>query len=117
MPKKMTYTEIKSLLSQISDPVLRLEFVMDLGTQISPIPQTSVCTEVSGCASRVQICKASGKFYGAADSALVRGIVAIILAMANDGISDLRGEFNSLNLNLGAGRLNGVESIIKVISQ
>jgi sulfur transfer protein SufE len=116
MTNKMTYTEIKSLLMQIDDPVLRLEFVMDLGRNLSPIPQPCACTEVSGCVSRVQICKSENVFFGDADSQLVRGIVAIIIAMANEGISDLRSEFNSLNLNLGAGRLNGVEAIIKVIS-
>ncbi len=46
----------------------------------------------------------------------MRGIVAILIAMANDKVADLRAEFESLRLNLGAGRLNGVEEIIKVIS-
>jgi len=108
----MNYLEIKTLLTAIDDPVLKLETVMDLGKQLSPTPQHSACTEISGCASRVQICKSGGLFYGTADSALVRGVVAVILAMANDGIRDLRGEFESLKLNLGAGRLNGVNSMI-----
>ena len=119
----MNYPEIKSLLAAMDDPVMRLEFVMDLGTRLAPIPGNAVCTEVSGCASRVRICHlrlaTDGSrltFYGDADSALVRGIVMILTAMANEGISDLRCEFTSLNLNLGAGRLSGVEGIIKVVS-
>jgi len=112
----MNYTEIKTLLTKITDPVDRLEFVMDLGMRLAPIPKSALCTEVRGCASRVEICRADGIFYADADSALVRGIVMILIAMANWGISDLRGEFASLNLNLGAGRLNGAEGIIKELT-
>ncbi|MCL1891762.1 MAG: SufE family protein [Alphaproteobacteria bacterium] len=111
----MNYSEIKKLLMRIEDPALRLEFVMDLGKQLASTPKEALCAEISGCASRVQICRHGDIFYGSADSALVRGIITIILAMANDGVSDLRGEFNSLNLNLGAGRLNGVESVISFL--
>ena len=49
---------------------------------------------------------------------MVRGIVAIILSMVN-GKSvqeikemDLSGQFASLDLNFGAGRLNGIQSMI-----
>jgi len=119
---KMNYAEIKSLLSQMDDPVDRLEFVMDLGMRLSSIPEGALCTEVRGCASRVQICKlpitdhqSPVTFYADADSVLVRGIVMILITMANDGVKDLRSEFAALKLNLGAGRLNGVEGIIKVI--
>ena len=49
---------------------------------------------------------------------MVRGIVDIILAMV-DGKSideikkfDFDAEFNSLNLNFGASRLNGIQSMI-----
>jgi sulfur transfer protein SufE len=66
----------------------------------------------------VQICEKDGRFYGRADSMMVRGIVAIILAMIEEKTVkeikkvDLLGEFNSLNLNFGAGRLNGIQSMI-----
>ncbi len=108
----MKYEQIKSLLTSIEDPVMKLEFVMDFGKQIGVIPHGAQCTEISGCASRVQICEKGGTFYGLADSALVSGIVAIILAMANDKVADKRGEFVGLNLSLGAGRLSGVNSIL-----
>jgi sulfur transfer protein SufE len=111
----MNYTEIKSLLMSMDDPVDRLEMIMDLGRELSPIPDSALCAEISGCASRVQICRDSGVFYGDADSALVRGIIAIILAMQNDNVQDLRGGFDLLNLQLGAGRLNGVNSIISFL--
>ena len=114
----MTYTEIKKTLSLIQNPIDKLDMVMELGNNLTNIPKSAVCTEIFGCASFVQICQDGNHFYGAADSAMVRGIVAIILAMV-DGKSieeikkiDLKSEFDSLHLNFGAGRLNGIQSII-----
>ena len=56
--------------------------------------------------------------YGRADSLMVRGIVAVILSLV-DGKSvdeikkmDLETEINSLKLNFGAARLNGIQSMI-----
>ncbi|MDR1697037.1 MAG: SufE family protein [Rickettsiales bacterium] len=109
----MNYTQIKSLLTQIDDPVLKLETVMDFGKQIRAMPRPCASTEISGCASRVEICRSGGAFYGDADSALVRGVVAILVAMANSGVKNMRDEFSGLNLSLGAGRLSGVDSMIR----
>ena len=110
----MTYEDIKNSLSLIQNPVEKLEMVMDLGKQLLPVPQEADCSEILGCTSFVKICRLNNKFYGFADSAMVRGIVAIILAMV-DGKSteeiknmDMVTEFQSLNLNFGASRLNGV---------
>ena len=118
---KMTYDEIKKILSGISDPAVKLELVMDLGTHIAPVPDNAVCAEISGCASHVEICRVGNRFYGVADSALVRGIVAIMISMV-DGKSpseirkmDLHGMFSDLDINLGAGRLNGVNSMIRFL--
>ena len=114
----MTYDEIKNALSLIADPVEKLEFVMDLGKNLELVPSDAKCSEIFGCASFVQICEKDGLFYGVADSVMVRGIVAIILSLVNgksiDEIKkmDLLTEFNSLNLNFGAGRLNGIQSMI-----
>jgi cysteine desulfuration protein SufE len=114
----MEYNEIKEILSSISDPVMRLEMVMDFGRDLPQMPENAVCTEIHGCASRVSICRGGNNFSGTADSALVRGILAIILAMVQNKTPDqireinLREEFKTLNLNLGAGRVNGVNSMI-----
>ena len=114
----MTYTEIKNVLAGIQNPVDKLEMVMDIGKTLAPIPKNSVCTDIKGCASLVKICQLNGRFYGMADSSMVRGIVAIILSMV-DGKNlseikkmDLMAEFNSLDLNFGAARLNGIQSMI-----
>ena len=105
----MKYEDIKNALSLVQDPVEKLEMVMDFGKQ---------CAELLGCASFVQICEKDGRFYGYADSLMVRGIVAIILAMIDGkSISEIKkidfiGEFNNLNLRFGASRLNGIQSMI-----
>ncbi|MBR2286397.1 MAG: SufE family protein [Alphaproteobacteria bacterium] len=117
----MTYDEIKNILSAVDDPVVRLEMVMDLGKQLSPVPDGAVCSEITGCASHVEICRAGNRFYGMADSDLVRGIVAIMVAIVDgktpDEIKkiDIMKLFSDLNINLGAGRLNGVNSMIRFL--
>ena len=117
----MTYDEIKNTLSNITDPALKLELVMDLGAHIAPVPNNALCGEITGCASHVEICRVGNNFYGVADSAIVRGVVAIMISMV-DGKTpaqiqqmDLLGMFNALNINLGAGRLNGVNSMIRFL--
>ena len=114
----MTYAEIKNILSLTQNPVEKLEMVMDLGKSLESVPDDAICSEIFGCTSFVKICQKHGRFYGIADSAMVRGIVAIILSMV-DGKSiaeikdmDMLSEFNSLNLNFGAGRLNGIQSMV-----
>ncbi len=117
----MTYEEMKRALDMVDSPVEKLEMVMDFGAQLAAVPDTAVCSEIVGCSSFVQICRDGTRFYANADSALVRGIVAIFIAMV-DGRSadeikrmDIAGEFAMLNLNLGAGRLNGVNSMIRFL--
>jgi cysteine desulfuration protein SufE len=69
----------------------------------------------------VRICRDGDDFYGWADSALVRGVVAIILSMVNGKTPaqiremNLGGEFARLGINLGAGRMNGVNSMIRFL--
>ena len=114
----MTYNEIKNTLSVLTDPSDKLEMVMDLGKNLEPVPDDAKCNEILGCTSFVKICEKDGTFYGVADSMMVRGIVAIILAMVNGkNIEEIRDfdfltEFNSLNLQFGAARLNGIQSMI-----
>ena len=114
----MNYEQIKKSLSLIQDPIDKLDMVIELGKNLPKVPKSAVCTEIMGCASFVQICRDGTKFYGTADSVMVRGIVAIILSMV-DGKSikeiknlDIMAEFQSLDLNFGAARLNGIQSMI-----
>ena len=101
------------------DAATRLEILMDIGRELSPVPAGADCTEITGCASFVQICRAGDNFYGAADSAIVRGIVAIFISIV-DGKTpneikklDLEKMFADLKINVGAARLNGVNSMIR----
>ncbi|MCL2017758.1 MAG: SufE family protein [Alphaproteobacteria bacterium] len=118
----MTFAEIKNILSQIPDPAEKLEFVMELGKDLPPIPVGVRAFEVRGCASRVDIYRDSdNNYFGSADSALVRGIVAVILSMVRGKPVDeirkmnLAGQFADLKLVLGTGRMNGVSGIISFL--
>lgn len=117
----MQYEKIKNFLDSLGNPVDKLDAVMDLGRQMEPVPDGAQCSEISGCSSRVEICVCRGKLYGRADSGLVAGIVAILLAMV-DGKSfddikkmDLLHEFSALGLQLGAARLSGLNSMIRFL--
>ena len=118
---KMKYEEMKNILSMTSDPVEKLEMVMDFGKHIPDVPDDAVCTEIKGCTSRAEICRLGKHFYGRADSVLVSGIISIITAMVEGKTPaeikkmDLAEEFASLNLNLGTGRLGGVNSMIRFL--
>lgn len=118
---RMQYADMKKMLSMLDDPAQKLEMLMDFGAHMDVAPDAAVCGEIVGCASYAEICRVGNRFYGRADSAIVRGIVAILTAMV-DGKTpaeirnmDLSGEFESLNLNLGAGRLGGVNSMIRFL--
>ncbi|MBO4480075.1 MAG: SufE family protein [Alphaproteobacteria bacterium] len=121
MVGKMTFDEIKKLLGMLNDPVARLEAVVEIGKSLKTVPQDAICTEIKGCTSFVQICMRENQFFGTADSAVVRGIVAIILSMV-DGKSadeirsmDLATMFSNLEINIGSSRLNGVNSMIRFL--
>jgi sulfur transfer protein SufE len=110
----MTYSEIKSLLLGISDPVMRLEAVMDIGRQLPPIPRGKKGVEIKGCSSHVEIWRDNrGRLHGSTDSALVRGIAAVLVSMKEAG-ADLD-DFPKLGLGLGAARLNGAASMIEYL--
>ena len=77
----MTFEKIKHLLDMTDDPATRLEILMDIGRELPNVPSDAVCTEITGCTSFVQICRHGNNFYGTADSAIVRGIVAVFISI------------------------------------
>ncbi len=115
----MNFEQIKHLLDITDDPATRLEILMDIGRELPPVPAGAACTEITGCASFVQICRDGNNFYGVADSAIVRGIVAVFISLVNGKTSseikkmDLEKIFADLKINVGAARLNGVNSMIR----
>ena len=117
----MKYDEMKNILNSVDAPVDKLEMLMDFGNYLEPVPGDAICHEIKGCSSRVEICRRGDKLWGRADSGIVRGVVAVLLAMT-DGKTpaqikkmDLFGEFSSLKLNLGAARLSGLNSMISFL--
>ena len=117
----MQYEQMKSWLMSLENTADKLEMVMDFGMRMPAVPDNAECHEIRGCTSRVQICIADNKLYGRADSAIVRGVVAILLAMVHGKTPeqikkmDLKGEFDSLNLGLGSARLSGLNSMISFL--
>jgi len=117
----MQYEQMKSLLNSLDNPVDKLEMLMDFGAHLESVPDDAICSEILGCSSHVEICRRGNNFYGRADSAIVSGVVAVLLAMV-DGKTpgqiknmDLVDEFYSLNLALGAARLSGLNSMISFL--
>lgn len=117
----MNYDQMKKALNLMDNPIAKLEMVMDFGKNIKPVPDNADCREIYGCASFVEICRSDAGLFGRADSVLVQGIVAILLAMVDGKSADeirkmgINKEFDSLDLNLGAGRMNGVNSMIRFL--
>ena len=117
----MKFEQIKKTLDSIIDPVEKLEFVMDLGKELAPVPAGAGCTEIIGCTSFVHICLENNNFYGVPDSAIVRGILFIILSIVDGKMPDeirqmdLEKIFSELKINIGAARLNGVNSMIRFL--
>ena len=93
----MNYIDMKNLLNSVSDSMMKLELVMDFGKNLSPVPQNATCTEIVGCTSFVEICRDGNRFYGRADAAIVRGIVAIIISMVDGKTAT---EIKNMDLNL-----------------
>ncbi len=117
----MQYDDMKKILESLDNPVDKLEMLMDFGRGLESVPTGAVCHEIQGCTSRVEICIDDNKLYGVADSMIVRGIVALLLAMVRGKSQeqiknmDLEKEFAALNLNLGSARLSGVNSMIRFL--
>ena len=117
----MQYEEMKKILNSLDNPVDKLEMLMDFGVRLESVPDGAECHEITGCASFVEICRVHNHFFARADSGIVRGVVALLTAMV-DGKTpeqikkmDLMNEFASLNLNLGAARLSGLNSMIRFL--
>ena len=112
----------------------RYRFILELGRALEPLPESSHndVNKVQGCVSQVWIeCEprtdAEGRsvlhFRGDSDSHLVRGLVAIALALYSDRepaailAEDARATFRELGLeqHLTPQRSNGVRSMIERI--
>ena len=132
MPTKIA--AIRDDFAFLEDWEDRYRFILELGRALEPLPESSHndVNKVQGCVSQVWIeCEprtdAEGRsvlhFRGDSDSHLVRGLVAIALALYSDRepaailAEDARATFRELGLeqHLTPQRSNGVRSMIERI--
>src|SRR5512141_1603031 len=87
----MTIDEIRDNFALLDDWDDRYRYVIELGRTLEPMPEAehSAANKVQGCVSQVWLCKhadrADGtpvlKYRGDSDAHIVRGLVAILLAL------------------------------------
>ncbi|MCX8998489.1 SufE family protein [Rhizobiaceae bacterium BDR2-2] len=110
----------------------RYRYVIELGKQLPDLPESEKTAEhkVQGCASQVWLVSETGDgddpvitFRGDSDAHIVRGLVAIVLAVYSDhkaseiARTDALDIFNSIGLveHLSSQRANGLRSMVNRI--
>jgi cysteine desulfuration protein SufE len=130
-PVVMTFEEIREDLSYLEDWESRISYVIDLGRQLSPLPDSEKtdANKVRGCASQVWLVSSVDHtnthlvFRADSDALLVKGLVALIVTLysgktAEEIIAiDAKDVFKSIGLaeHLTAQRSNGVASMVERI--
>jgi cysteine desulfuration protein SufE len=127
------FEDIRDTLALMDDWEERYRFVMELGRRLPPFPDAdrTEANKVRGCASQVWLVttprdedgRRELEFRGDSDSHLVRGLVAIVLALfsgrtAEDiAATDARAAFAELGLaqHLTAQRSNGLFAMVERI--
>ena len=112
----------------------RYRYVIELGKALPDLPETARTAQnkVQGCASQVWLVSRTGEggdpvmtFEGDSDAHIVRGLVAIVLAIysgrhASDiAATDAIDTFNEIGLveHLSSQRANGLRSMVKRIRE
>lgn len=125
------FSEIADDFAFIDDWDEKYRYIIDLGRQLTPLSDAlkSEETRVRGCASQVWLVKKikDGKLFlsGDSDAAIVKGLVAIVIALFNgktvsDARSlDARAALEALGLqdHITPQRANGLISMLKKIEQ
>ncbi len=123
----MKFNDMKVILAMAPTDADRLDALIEFGNGLEAIPSDlrDSAIEIVGCASRVAMAvRRDGDklhFYGEADSMMVRGILAAVLAMVNEMNPDeikkisIVDKIVELNLGLGAQRMNGLAFIAQYI--
>lgn len=125
------FSEIADDFAFIDDWDEKYRYIIDLGRQLTPLSDAlkSEETRVRGCASQVWLVKKieDGKLFlsGDSDAAIVKGLVAIVIALFNgktvsDARSlDARAALEELGLqdHITPQRANGLISMLKKIEQ
>ncbi|MEM6382541.1 MAG: SufE family protein [Pseudomonadota bacterium] len=126
------FAEIRDNFDFLSDWEDRYRYVIELGRTLEPLSddERNDGTKVNGCASQVWLVRETDdngglRFRGDSDAHIVRGLVAIVLALFNGRTSDealavdAQGELRDLGLNehLSPQRSNGLNAMLERIRQ
>ena len=129
-----TLDEIRENFSLLDDWEDRYRYVIELGKQVPDLPDSEKTAEnkVQGCASQVWLVSHAGSeadpvmtFEGDSDAHIVRGLVAIVLAIYSGkhasevAAIDAIDTFNAIGLveHLSSQRANGLRSMVNRIRE
>lgn len=135
MPRMRDLMSIESILEDfafLDDWEDRYRYVIELGKALPPLSENERCdaNKVRGCASQVWIVHETGEgedpvmtFRGESDAHIVRGLIAIILALYSGQRAsrileiDAEEQFRTIGLreHLTAQRSNGLSSMVSRI--
>ena len=130
----MTIDEIRENFELLDDWDDRYRYVIELGRMLEPLPdeEHSAANKVQGCASQVWLSRKTERgnnsepvlsYLGDSDAHIVRGLIAILLALYNgktakDALdTDALAVFNELGFkeHLTPQRSNGLRSMVERI--
>ncbi len=131
----MTFEAIREDFAVLDDWEDRYRYVIELGRALEPLPEAarSEANKVRGCASQVWLATSVGPpmaghapvltFKGDSDALIVRGLIAILLAIVSGKSAaeilarDALAEFDGLGLreHLTPQRSNGLASMVQRI--
>ena len=122
-----TFDDVEAEFEALDDWDDRYRLLIDLGRALPPMPEQlkTEATRVRGCASQVWLyprSDADGRLHFAADSdaAIVKGLVALVLMLADDrppgdiDTADIRARLDALGLakHLSSNRTQGLASMV-----
>jgi len=126
----MDIDELAETFELLGDWEERYSYLIDLGRKLPALAETerNEETKVRGCMSQVWLVgglQADGRmrFNGDSDSSLVKGLIALLMALVNDKTPaeilalDIAGSFRRLGLesNITVNRRNGFYSMVERI--
>jgi cysteine desulfuration protein SufE len=126
----MSIEDIAETFELLGDWEERYAYLIELGRQLPPLAEAdrNEDTKVRGCMSQVWLVGGLGsdgvmQFNGDSDSTLVKGLIALLLAMVNGKTSaeiralDIAGTFKALGLesHITVNRRNGFFAMVERI--
>ncbi|MDR0319446.1 MAG: SufE family protein [Rickettsiales bacterium] len=111
------FEDIERTMESLPGDEDRLEYLLELGGKLPPIPAGGKGDEIRGCSSRLEILRRGSDFFAAADSRMVAGLAYIALSIAGGKTpeeirnTDFMAKISSLNLPIGQSRVVGLKSM------